>query len=236
MLYPEVCFFHIEKCVGSSLRQILYNYYKNIYDESEIYLPEKNLENNINQNLIDEKDVEFFKDTNYKVILCHCSFNQYNVTSFFSEKCFSITCVRNPIDRILSHYYFFDYKYTNLKFHELNEDIALNFIIDYGKHILLRLSGNTLDVNLAKENIQKINYILILETFNDDLISLNELLNNKYNIKIEMENIINNENIINYKDFKNKDLEIINKYINLIEDIEIYEFIVNIKNNKNILF
>lgn len=29
----EVCFFHIEKCAGSSLRIILYNYYKNIYNE-----------------------------------------------------------------------------------------------------------------------------------------------------------------------------------------------------------
>ena len=67
---PDFCFFHIEKCMGSSLRIMLYDYFINIYKKEQIFVPEKC--ENIGQNLTIENDMEYFTNFNFKVILCHC--------------------------------------------------------------------------------------------------------------------------------------------------------------------
>lgn len=229
MLNPEICFFHIEKCIGSSLRIMLYNYFKNIFNESEIFLPSHK---NNQQNLTCFEDLNFFKDKNYKVILCHCNYNQVNVTDNFSDKCFSITCVRNPIDRIISHYYHFDYPNYKLKLHELDENDIQNIVDKYGKTILMRLSGNKYNINDAINNLKNINSIIIFEKFEDDFKLFINLLNKKYNLNIVIENLKINKNIINYKEWKNKDIEKIVKYIDLIKDMQIYEYVNNLNDNE----
>ena len=222
----ELCFFHIEKCIGSSLRNILYNYLKHIYKDTDIFLPSHK---NGERNLTAKTDVLFFKDQLYKVVLCHCSFDHLNVTDDFSKSCFSITCIRHPINRLISHYYYFDYSSTKLKIHELSNDILKQLIINYGRVMLMRLSGHTLDVNIAKYNISNnINCIMIFENFENDLKSLNNLLNTKYNVNIAMENVKINENKINYSEWVDNDIAKINEHLHLIEDIELYNYAINL--------
>lgn len=221
----DVCFFHIEKCMGSSLRRMLYDFFKNVYDESLIYMPEKH---KITQNLITDKDLEFFKDRQYKVILCHCGFNTHNITDSFSKNCFSITCVREPINRLLSHYYFFNFPKTKKCLYEIeDENEVIKIIKSFGSVIFMRLSGNTFDMDVAKENLKFINCILLFEKFNEELEYFNNFLNNKYNISITIENKEINKRVTDYEEHMDKDLEIIYKHKELIKDIELYDMIVN---------
>jgi len=229
MLNPDVCFFHIEKCIGSSLRIILYNYFINIYNDDDIFLPSHK---NNEQNLTNKEDLIYFKDKDYKIILCHCNYNHIDITNYFSNTCFSITCVRNPIDRIISHYYYFDYYKYKLKLHELDETNIKNIIDENGRTILMRLSGNTFNFDDVINNLKNINCIMIFEKFTDDIKLLNNLLNNKFNSNFIMENIHVNENNINYKEFKNQDVKIILKYIHLIEDMKIYSYIYKLNNDE----
>lgn len=166
----------------------------------------------------------------YKVLLCHCSFNHINVTNDFSEKCFSITCVRNPINRILSHYYFFDYPNTKVIFNKLKIDEIINYIKSYGNVILARLSGWTYNIDDAIENLKKINCILIFEKFEKDLILLNNTLNIKYNKNIKINNCNKNINHNLYKNYE--DIQIINQYTDYIIDLKIYEIIINMTDDE----
>ena len=222
----DCCFFHIEKCMGLSLRIMLYLYFIKIYNRTKIFLP-SNYDNKYN--LVSTEDLNFITLNKFKILLCHCSFNSA-LTSSFSFTCFSITSVRNPIDRILSHYYYFDYPKDKILFHELDESKIKLFIENYGKVILLRLSGDTMDLDITYSNIQKINCILIFEKIDDDIVHLNNLLNKKFKKKINLKDtsIKNNKNTFNYKEYADKDMQIINENIDLIKDIEIYNYICNL--------
>jgi hypothetical protein len=72
---------------------------------------------------------------------------------------------------------------------------------------------------------------MIYEKFKDDLKLLNNLLNKKFNLNVIIENIKVNENKINYKEYKNKDVNMILKYIDSIEDIKIYKYILNLNDD-----
>jgi dTDP-glucose 4,6-dehydratase len=219
----EVCFFHIEKCMGSSLRNTLYNYFKNIYDETKIFLPEKF---NDKYNLVSNKDLDFLNNNFYKVILAHCNYND-QCTNTFSDKCFSITCVRNPFDRILSHYYYFDYINEKKLFHELSEERIKYYLNEYGHTMLFRLSGRTMNFDIAYNNISKMNCVLVFENIITELELMNDLLDNKFNKQIDIEIIKENETKFNYKIYKEKDIRIINRHLDLIPDIKIYDYVKN---------
>jgi hypothetical protein len=220
----EVCFFHIEKCMGSSLRIILYNYFKNIYDESQIFEPGRF--NNHKFNLNSKNDVDNLNNYFLKVILAHCNYND-KYTNIFSKNCFSITCIRNPIDRLLSHYYYFDFVNEKKALHELSNEKINYYINQYGCTILIRLSGLTMDLNTTYDNIKKINCILVFENIKTELDLMNNLFNKKFNKNINIEIINENETKFNYKIFRKEDIKIINEKLDLIPDIKIYEFVIN---------
>lgn len=227
MLSVEYCFFHIEKCMGSSLRIMLYNFFKNIYTEDEIYYPEKY---KVTQNLIKKEDYIFFEKEyihNIKVLLCHCSFNHRNITDKFSTTCYSITCIANPIDRIISHFYYFDKDKYNRNLYELDESEITDYLVkrNRGGLITYRLSGSTNDILIAKDNLDKIDCILLLESIEEDIVILNAILNKRTTTNNNINIIKKNVNIDNYKDNKTKDVDILLKYIHLIKDMEIYGII-----------
>ena len=222
---PDFCFFHIQKCMGSSLRIMLYDYFINIYKKEQIFIPEKC--GNIKQNLSNKNDIVYFNKFDFKVILCHCSYNHKNITDSFSENCFSITCVRNPIQRFLSHYNFFEKKKYNCNFFELNDEDIMKLINGSANLLTDVLSGQTKNIDDAINNLKKINCILITEKIDDDIINLNMLLNKftKTNNKI---NIIH-KNVNNTDKILDKDLVKIQKYIKYFEnDIYLYNYINNL--------
>ena len=217
----DFCFFHIEKCMGTSLREILFNYFKHIYDPSQIY------GNNDNQNLITSEHLNNISNTNYNIIICHCSFNKIGITDF-SKSCFSITCVREPIERFLSHYYYFYKPINNLNFNELNEE-DINYYINMCVPSLLtfRLSGETNILQDAIDNLNYINCILIQSEINNDINHLNKMLNKytKTNNDIELLELNKNSNINTQLIL---DLEKLKPFMNLFEnDIYLYNYIKN---------
>ena len=176
--------------MGTSFRFMLLKYFKNIFDENEIYMPNKH---NGNTNLVNANERQLLEQTydlnNKKVILAHCNYNELNVTSDFSKKCFSIVCVREPIDRFISHYYYFSFKETNKPLFELSEEELDKYIDNYGNLLTLRLSGGTKNYKDAIKNIRNIDSIILLEDLNAGLKNLNEKLNKNtgQNIKLEEE-------------------------------------------------
>jgi hypothetical protein len=229
----EICFFHIEKCMGTSLRFMLYDYFLNIFNKDDIYVPEYNNDINLNTN---DNLKTIYSINNCKVILAHCSYNKLNVTDHFSDYCFSITCVRDPIDRFISHYNYFLKKNTNKNIQELTDD-ELNKIIHYNKNTInWRLSGETNNINDSINNIKKINCILIMEKIESDIIILNNILNSIYNINKKINIIktntsmdtsinisINTSNITDYDYIKKNYLD------DFEDDYEIYNYILNMK-------
>jgi hypothetical protein len=106
MSYPEIdfIFYHLVKCAGSSLRLSLYNKFENMY-KNKIYIPSKY--GNINfmkENITNIRNTNGYLDL--KVILSHYKYNDFDLS--INPK-FKITFIRDPVKRVISHYYFFDY-------------------------------------------------------------------------------------------------------------------------------
>jgi hypothetical protein len=209
---------------------MLYKYFSKIYDKKDIFLPSNY---NDKYNLVNKEDQEFITSKKFKILLCHCSFNN-ELTRSFSFDCFSITCVRNPLDRILSHYYYFDYPKEKKLFHELDKTKIKLIIEQNGKTILTRLSGEEMDLNIAYSNIERINCILIFENINNDIVHMKNLLNKKFNKKIVLKNnfIKHNKNNFDYEKYIKKDMKIINKNLDLIKDLEVYNYIIKMSIEK----
>ncbi len=223
---PDVCFFHIEKCMGTSIRIMLFNYFKNIYRSTDIYIPEDY--NNLNlSNLNDLCNICSYNN-NFKVLLCHCSYNKRYVTDF-SNYCYSITCLREPVKRFISHYYYFIKTTTKKNIQELNIEELKKIVVNNKDLFVFRLSGDSHNLDIALENIKKINCILIQETINDDLIYYNNLLNKKYNITEKM--YCNNLNPKKENYNETSDYEFIKKHFSeeFKNDYLIYNTVINMK-------
>lgn len=221
-LNPEVVFYHIEKCMGSSIEECLYEYFTNIYDEKKIYIPFKNDFKHYN---ILEK--EFFEKNHFSIILSHISYDE-KISDFKNH--LSITCVRNPIKRLISHYYYFDYNNYNCEMHKLSIDELKKYVSNRKKAMLMRLSGNSFDINKALENLKKFNCILIFENIEKDIKLLEDYLNNKFNcdfkLNLKKENTTTSEHYT--KENINKDIEIFKEH-NLLEDeMLLYKYITNL--------
>lgn len=171
-LDPYVVFYHIEKCAGASLQDMFYEYFQNIYLDSEIYMPYKNNWKHYNST---QKD--YFEENNFKIILGHISIN--DKISDFSEH-IKITCIRHPIDRVISHFYYFDYDNYNIPLHRMTKE-QLNTYVYSRRTILFRLSGGTHNIKDTFENVKQTNIILIFEKLQDDIVTLNTLLNSHFN-------------------------------------------------------
>ena len=234
----EFIFFHIEKCMGTSFRYTLYNYFKKIYTKEEIFAPEINV--NVKYNLLFNDNYEYLNnlENDYKILLCHIAFNSVICKKLYTSNTFSVTVVRNPYTRILSHYYFFSFPKTNKKFNELNNDEIVNFLTHCGNIIAMRLIGNHNILNnvqifeSAIENIDKINCVLIMENINEDLELFNEILNKKYKNDYKLELGKNNTNDM-YKNNIETDMILLEKYKDHFDiDIKIYDYILSLPINK----
>lgn len=228
----ELIFIHIEKCMGTSFRHMLFLYFKNIYKEDEIYIPEF-YDTKIN---VTNKENYYKLDTfpnDFKVLLCHISYRNKIINDLLKFP-YTITCVKDPYKRILSHYYYFEKKkFTDKNFHELDSIEIIKVLNNIGNVMTLRLinedNNKTIDIQEIKNAVNNINCIVICENIEEDLKYLNKILNIKYNkdYKINIEN--KNCNIKNYEENIEMDLIYLDKYKEyFMNDINVYNYILSI--------
>ena len=215
-------FFHIEKCMGTSLRSTLFNYFTN-----KVF-KKYNFKINSDINLLTEDEWNLIKESQYNVLLCHSSFNKPHITDF-SKLCFSITCVREPVERFLSHYYYFMKPTNKLNFYEIDEKDIPYIILKCGGNLLThRLSGESGSLEDAIHNLKYINCILIQSQINTDIINLNHMLDmyTKTMVNINLLSLnTNNESHPNILDMVK-----IKPFMNLFyNDFKLYNHILNMK-------
>ena len=217
----QFCFFHIEKCAGSSIRNMLFDYFVQLYDKKYILGVHDNV------NLTTLEHLTELQERQCKVLLCHCNFNQEHITDSFSNTCFSITCVREPMSRWLSHYYYFE-KPTR-KFLELSDD-EINHLLTFNNNnncnlLKTRLSGDKNCLKTAITNLTSINCILIFEQLSTDIKLLENTLNKKTNTMQTL--ILPFVNI--YHSYSFEDYIRIQKFNHFFkDDMQLYNHIVNL--------
>ena len=235
-IFPNFIFYHIEKCAGSSFRMILYNYFRNIYRKKQIFVPENG--NDIIYNFM-PYHINFIKNDNHfdfhnlKVILSHIRYNNFPE---INKRCkFKFTIVRDPCDRLISHYYFFDYKkYNYTKIDDLSlEDFNL-YCNKYSKYIASCLGcvdkyNNILNNDKIDKRLSEFNFIIVLKNIDNEIKYFNNLLNKHFKINHKLLLLKNNVN----KNKKTVKKSIINK-IKIIckDDYIIYNKIKNMNCKK----
>ena len=139
----ELIFYHIEKCGGSSLRKILFEYFVKIYEKNKIFIPEYSGDISVNylpKHIEKIKQNPKFDFLNIKIILSHIRFNSFPHLSKLTK--FKFTCVREPISRVISHYYFFEFLRNKIEFIDLNDNDFEKFSLAKGN-----LLSFCLDIN-----------------------------------------------------------------------------------------
>ena len=245
---PDYCFYHIPKCMGTSLRKMLYSYFTQVYDREKVYVPGVNRKLNVNLTNQDRYNTIIAAELDIKVLLCHCNFDQEGISSQFSDSSFSITCVREPIDRMISHYYYTwyptrpekhkNYSSAGIFIHKLPKVLFMKMV--KRNVITAQLSGGVPrgDINIALKNVDRINCILNLENIQEDVKHLNQVLNLRFgkDIKMGIEYVNINSKILKKKGItlpSVKDLELDRERIleqsHLITDLTVYNYIQNRK-------
>lgn len=191
---PEFVFYHIPKCGGTSIRVYLYNLLRNIYNVEEIYLPQ-NIVGKCEYagiNLVSQSDyvsalsILGERMDQMKVILCHIKNN--NVLDI-TNKCKTITVLRHPVDRLISHYYYFDIeKFNNIPLRKLPGDTILKYCDSYSSVMCdYILPGGS--INDVIKFYKTIDYKLILEHIDTQLPDITKDITNDLKINIPVDKI-----------------------------------------------
>jgi len=250
----KIVFIHIEKCGGTGIRNIILSLYydenthdKIVYDDYFNYLDKQNL------------DLTYKIINSNKLLLFHQNINDMKI--FCNNYLHNITAIRNPIKRLLSHYYHMIINKSvciingvnhllfkpYIKLSEQHITFIIDFLNSYGNLIVYRLgfTHNTIneiaDYNSklyfenAIQNISQLNYIFLLEDLDNELKDYKQ----KYNI-INTECFIDINCNKNVNVLYNKNLEyefefilnVINENKIINYDILFYNHICNIKNKQ----
>lgn len=230
-MYDKYFFLHVPKAAGTSLFKVF----------DEILGSE-----NVNQvESINKGPKQLDILNKYKLIGGH--FTYFDYLKFINDERYSITFLRNPIDRFLSQYYYFKNNVGDIKQPSVvnAKKMDLKSYIEYYSHeqiygdVLNRqvwhfvgLQKPTITENqileIAKENLSKMNFVGIHESINDaiDLLCYDcnwPVLNN-----IPIVNVTNKK--ATYDDIDNYTLDRI-KELNFL-DFELYNYGIKLFNDK----
>lgn len=179
----DFVFYHIEKCGGSSLRMYFYNLFIQKYQQCHIFIPEYS--NNIKQNFILKMipDIEknpMFDYPNLKVILSHIRYNEFPELNVKMK----ISMIREPIDRVISHYYFFSYPTTRIHFIDLPESEFAYLCSYLGNHMCDCLGiidkNRVFDEERMYRRIDEFSFIGTIETIREDIEKIHQLICAKF--------------------------------------------------------
>ena len=224
----DLVFYHIPKCGGTSIRNYIGKIFlKKNYPVDNIYISK--VSNGL-KDLMSEEDIESMKDVlkNKKVILSHIN----NKLHMLLKSKINITCIRNPINRLVSSFNHFtllnDYSKTLT-------DIYLNDKASFDK-----FCQNIYKNKIWMREIYDYDYIIIFENLENDLIEIKNKLQVNDAIPIEHKDpgIMNKTNKNYFKwDFENSTQVDMYEYIKvrLKEDIDKYNKICKIKNLRDLI-
>lgn len=198
-------FLHIQKTAGTSLRSFL----SKQFDENQIWFGRsyqvKNLSNNKN-------------------VSCIGGHFQYGIHEELNRPYTYATMLREPVDRVLSYYYFIKEKSSSGKSKNANKMDIEDFMEEYDTKLCnyqtRRIAGGKLDLELAKKHLlEEFSFVGLTERFKESLY----LMKREYhfpNLEYNTRNIT--------KKRSSKD-ELPEKTINFIKqknelDIELYQF------------
>lgn len=124
---------------------------------------------------------------------------------------------------MISHYYYFDYDKYHIPLHCFTQELLYEYVTNK-KAILMRLSGNSFDLEFALENMKNINIILIFKNLEDDIIKLNQVFNDHFKVEIDLK--LSKQNEGNNKissEYLEKDKDFLLKSGLLDDELLIYE-------------
>lgn len=193
----KLVFYHIEKCGGTSIRNSLYEYFSKIYKKNLIFEPVMFGNSSINFN---PECIKFIMDSNkveyneIKVILSHTRYNYFpNLNSPIK-----ITFIRDPIDRLISHYYYFIFKNTKVHMIDMPEN-EFNLYCKWSGHYMCECLGilnkdDTFNNQKCDERLKEFSFIGKLEHFDEGIIHMNKLFNEYFKVNQSINIIKDNEN------------------------------------------
>lgn len=194
--HVEIVFYHIEKCGGTSIRELLYNYFLQIYKSNEIFESRHLGHVKINftpSNITTIKDNNNIDFENIKVILSHTHYNHFDTLN----PPIKITFIRDPIDRVISHYYFFEYPQNRTHLIDLVDndfELFCSWCCNLMCFELGLIENNNLDIDKLDKLLHEFTFIGKLEYFEEGLQELNKVLNLYYEKSFDLENMKMNEN------------------------------------------
>ena len=168
-----------------------------------------------------------------KIILSHTS-----VTDLYNQPKIKITCIRNPFDRIISHYYFFDYKTTNIHMYDLEINALRKYFNEYGTLICNRTGcldrKKHTTIEAIRNSIKSFDFILLVEQLEEDIKILNSELNKINNINYKIVPEVHNITSYDYSIHKSK-LKDLLKDITVYDDLFYKEVLIMRKNGERLL-
>ena len=175
----DFIFYHIEKCGGSSLRIYINDLFLAKYPQSLIFIPEYSgdiTQNFIPQLIPDIQQNPYFDYPELKVILSHIRYNDFPQIVAKMK----ISMIREPIDRVISHYYFFSYPETQIHFIDLPETDFAFFCTGIGNHASSCLGifdeNMEFDENRMRQRIAEFAFIGTMENFCEDVKKIHQLI------------------------------------------------------------
>jgi hypothetical protein len=205
--FTHIVFNHVPKCGGSSLRHMFFDacINNNYFIKYPMYISSYT-----HSNLCLEEMPQFISTINEKTRL----FFDHSKSYFFEDtfklditNVYRIINIRNPVERFISHLYFFDRLFP----HQCSYAILKNKTKQYGHAVISYLTDykykeQNLDIEtkyyIAKEELKKYNFIFNLNKFNQSISEFS--LNNPFGLYLQ-EQHINNSNLAKI-DISNKTL------------------------------